>query len=206
VKRIAVLASGGGTNFQAVIDGCKNGEIDGQIVCLIYNRKNAGAKERARVNGIPSVYINRLKYEKYEDMQQEVFKTLLKYDAEIVVLAGYLEKLSAEATAHFTNKIINTHPALMPSFCGAGFYGERVHQAVLDYGAKVSGCTIHFVDEKYDHGPIIFQQAVPVMPDDDAHTLQARILPVEHGLIRKTVGLLCADKIKVENRKVIIEE
>lgn len=204
MKRIAVLASGGGTNFQAILDGCADGRIDGRVVCLIYNRKAAYAKERAVRSGVPAYYINRCQFACDEDMQAAIHSRLCACEADIVVLAGYLSQLGPQTVRKWTHRIVNTHPSLIPSFCGKGFYGERVHQAALEYGVKVSGCTIHLVDEQYDNGPILFQEAVPVLCGDDAHRLAARILPVEHRLLVRAVALLCEDRIRVEGRKVYI--
>lgn len=124
---------------------------------------------------------------------------------DVVVLAGYLSILGHETISAYENRILNTHPALIPSFCGMGYWGHHVHQAVLDYGAKVSGCTVHLVNEETDGGPIVLQEAVPVMDDDTADTLAARILPVEHKLLPQAVGYLCAGRLKVEGRKVTIK-
>ncbi|NLG37542.1 MAG: phosphoribosylglycinamide formyltransferase [Clostridiales bacterium] len=204
MKRIAVLASGGGTNFQAVLDACEQGRIAGRVVCLIYNRREAFARQRAQRAGVPAYYISLRQYEGLEDMQAAVHERLCACEADIVVLAGYLLRLGPQTVRRWRGRIVNTHPALIPSFCGQGFYGERVHQAVLDYGAKVSGCTIHLVDEQYDTGPILLQEAVPVLEDDDAHTLAARILPVEHRLLVQAVALLCDDRVHVEGRRVTL--
>ena len=204
MKNIAVLASGGGTNFQAVLVAVARGEIAGRVCCLIYNRKAAYAAERAAAAGVPAVYLNQLQFPSDEAFRQAIHETLLEYRAEVVVLAGWLKKLSAATTERFANKIVNTHPGLIPAFCGQGMYGHHVHQAVLDYGAKVSGCTIHLVEEHYDTGPIIFQQAVPVEPDDTADTLAARILPHEHRLLVEAIRLLCADRLQVTGRQVRI--
>lgn len=205
MKRIAVLASGGGTNLQAVMDGCQSGIIDGEIALVIYNRKKAYAKVRAEEAGIKSLYINRIQSGSVEAMQQRVYEALCEHDIDIVVLAGYLEKLDEETVTRFRDRIVNTHPSLIPMFCGEGYYGERVHQAVIDHGVKLSGCTIHLVDESYDTGPIILQQSVPVEQDDDAKSLAARILPVEHQLLVEAVKLLCMERIVVEGRRAYIK-
>lgn len=204
MKRIAVLASGGGTNFQAVLDACEQGRIAGQVVCLIYSRREAFARQRAQRAGIPAYYIGLRQYASLEDMQAAVHERLCACEAELIVLAGYLLRLGPQTVRRWRGQIVNTHPALIPSFCGQGFYGERVHQAALDYGVKVSGCTIHLVDEQYDTGPILLQEAVPVLDDDDAHTLAARILPVEHRLLVQAVALLCEDRVRIEGRRVTI--
>jgi phosphoribosylglycinamide formyltransferase 1 len=204
VKNIAVLASGGGTNFQAILDAIAAGKINGRVVCLIYNRKAAFAAERARAAGISAIYLNQKDFSSEDEFKQAIFETLLGYHADIVVLAGWLKKLNAATIQHYKDRIINTHPALIPAFCGLGMYGHHVHEAVLAYGAKVSGCTIHLVEENYDTWPILFQQAVEVLPDDTADTLAARILPHEHRLLAEAIGLFCEDKVVVEGRQVRI--
>lgn len=204
MKNIAVLASGGGTNFQAIIDGCNSGKINGRISLLIYNRKDAYAKERAEKSDIPSVYINRIAVGGIENMQTKVYEALAYAKVDIIVLAGYLEKLGADVVKKWNNKIINTHPALIPMFCGKGFYGKRVHQSVIEKGVKISGCTIHLVDANYDTGPIIMQYRVKVEQDDTPETLAKRILPHEHDCLVKSIALICDNKLLVENGKVKI--
>lgn len=204
MKKIAVLASGGGTNFQAIIDGCAKEEIDGEIVLLIYNRKDAYAKVRAEDAGIASKYINRIASSGVENMKREVYEALVSSGADIIVLAGYLEKLSPKVVEKWENKIINTHPSLIPMFCGEGYYGGRVHKAVIDKGVKVSGCTIHLVDANYDSGPIIMQKAVEVENDDTPESLAKKILPYEHKLLADAVALLCSDRINVKEGRAFI--
>ena len=204
VKNIAVLASGGGTNFQAVLDATLDGRISGHVVCLIYNRKAAYAAERAKAAGIPAIYINRKMSGSDEAFGRRILDTLLEYGAELVVLAGWLEIMGANAVQHFPNRIVNTHPALIPAFCGKGMYGHHVHEAVLAYGARVSGCTIHLVEEGVDTGPILFQQAVEVLPGDTAEALAARILPHEHRLLVQAVKLMCEDRVAVDGRHTVI--
>lgn len=203
-KRIAVFASGGGTNLQAVMDGCLDGRIPGEVALVIYNRKDAYARVRAESAGIPTRYINKLRYADQAEKDQAVLTALRDFEIDVIVLAGYLDILGPEVVAAYRNRIVNTHPALIPAFCGMGYYGERVHQAAIDHGVKVSGCTIHLVDEGTDTGPIILQEAVPVLDSDDAHALAGRILPVEHRLLTEAVALLCADRLVVEGRRVRI--
>ena len=204
MKRIAVFASGGGTNFQAILDACQTGTIQGEIVLLVYNRKNAFAKMRAQKAGIPSVYINKLQY-KNKDLQADAILTVLNdYAIDLMVLAGYLDILHPTVTAQYQYKIINTHPALIPSFCGMGYYGEKVHRAVIDYGVKVSGCTIHFATEQADAGPVILQGVVDVKQNDTPQSLAARILPLEHTLLVQAVKLFCEDKIHVTARQTVM--
>lgn len=203
-KRIAVFASGGGTNLQAVMDGCRDGSIPGEVALVVYNRKNAYAKVRAENAGIPAVYINKLQFATPEEKDAAILSALRQYRVDIIVLAGYLDIVGPAVVAAYRYRIVNTHPALIPSFCGMGYYGERVHQAAIDYGVKVSGCTIHLVDEGADTGPILLQEAVPVLDDDDAASLAARVLEVEHRLLPEAVALLCEDRVRVEGRRVRI--
>ena len=193
---IGVLVSGGGSNLQAIIDDCESKKINGNIKVVISNREDAFGLERAKKHNIRSVF------EKDED---EVIKILKEENIDLVVLAGYLKIISPKFVSEFENKIMNIHPALIPSFCGDGFYGEKVHQAVIDYGAKVSGATVHFVNEKADAGPIIMQDTVKVMDDDDAKTLAKRVLEVEHTILPRCVKLFCEGKISVEGRRVRIK-
>ena len=193
---IGVLISGGGSNLQVIIDDCESKKINGNIKVVISNREDAFGLERAKKHNIRSVL------EKDED---EVIKILKEENIDLVVLAGYLKIISPKFVSEFENKIMNIHPALIPSFCGDGFYGEKVHQAVIDYGAKVSGATVHFVNEKADAGPIIMQDTVKVMDDDDAKTLAKRVLEVEHTILPRCVKLFCEGKISVEGRRVRIK-
>ncbi|WP_300280312.1 phosphoribosylglycinamide formyltransferase [Peptacetobacter sp.] len=197
LKNIAVLVSGGGTNLQSIIDATENGEINGQIKVVISNKENAYGLERARKHNIEAIF---------ENDEKKVIEILKEKEIDVIVMAGYLKIISSEFVNEFSNKIVNIHPSLIPSFCGKGYYGKRVHQGVLDYGAKVTGATVHFVTEGADEGPIIMQEAVIVEQNDDADTLAARVLKVEHKILKKSVALLCEDKIKVDGRRVYINE
>lgn len=197
LKNIAVLVSGGGTNLQSIIDATEAGEINGQIKVVISNKENAYGLERARKHNIEAVF---------ENDEKKVIEILKEKEIDIVVMAGYLKIISADFVNEFKNRMINIHPSLIPSFCGKGYYGKKVHQGVLDYGAKVTGATVHFVTEGADEGPIIMQEAVKVEQDDDADTLAARVLKVEHQILKKSVALLCEDKVKVDGRRVYINE
>ena len=196
--RIAVLASGGGTNLQTLIDAVEKGDINGEITAVISDNENAYALERARKHGIKAIYINR------KQLAEKLIIELQKLDIELVVLAGFFSILDRELVKAYEGRIINIHPSLIPSFCGKGFYGERVHKAALEYGVKVSGATVHFVDEGTDSGPIIFQEAVPVYFEDTSETLAARVLQVEHSLLPAAVGLFCEGRLRIEGRKVKI--
>ena len=192
---IGVLVSGGGSNLQAIIDDCENGEIKGNIKVVISNKEDAFGLERARKHNIRAVF------EKNED---KVIKILKEENVDLVVLAGYLKIISPKFVSEFENKMMNIHPSLIPSFCGDGFYGEKVHQAVIDYGAKVSGATVHFVNEEVDGGAIILQEAVPVYFDDRAEDIQKRVLVEEHKLLPKAIDLISRGKIEIIDGRVNI--
>ena len=202
--KIGVLISGGGTNLQSIIDNIDTGNIDGKIELVISNREGAFGLERAEKAGIKNIYINRKEFENEEDYNLHLIEKLKSAGVELVVLAGYLRVLSKNFIKSYKNKIINIHPSLIPSFCGRGYYGKKVHQAAIDYGVKVSGATVHFVDEGTDTGPIILQETVQVYPDDDADDLQKRILQIEHKLLVKAINLFCTDRIKIDGRKIWI--
>lgn len=192
-KRIGVLISGGGTNLQALIDACKNEEINGEIAVVISNREEAYGLIRAKKAGIDAEYVS---YKGYTDesYDHKLIEILTDKEVDLVVLAGWLRVLTPAFINAFRNKIINIHPSLIPSFCGKGYYGEKVHQAVLKSGVKITGATVHFVDEGTDTGPIILQEAVNVHPDDTVKTLQQRVLAVEHRLLVRAVAEFCKNE------------
>ncbi|MCC0661062.1 phosphoribosylglycinamide formyltransferase [Clostridioides sp. ZZV14-6154] len=194
---IGVLISGGGTNLQAVIDGTESGKIKGQVKVVISSKQDAYGLERAKNHNIKAIC---------ETNEDKIIEILKENKIDLVVLAGYLKIISPKLVNEFRNKMINIHPSLIPSFCGAGFYGERVHQGVIDYGAKVTGATVHFVDEGADTGPIIMQDVVKVNQDDDAKTLAQRVLEVEHRILEESLSLFCENKLKLQGRRVFINE
>ncbi len=202
--RIVVLVSGGGTNLQALIDAEKRGELGGEIVAVISSKLGVYALKRAADNNIASDVVSKKELlEKYEDV---LLDTLEKYNPDLIVLAGFLSILGQRVTDKYRNKIINVHPALIPSFCGKGFYGLKVHEAALAYGVKVTGATVHFVNEIPDGGAIIFQKAVNIESDDTPETLQQRVMEqAEWVLLPKAVRLFCEGKLKVENNIVTIK-
>ncbi len=202
--KIAVLVSGGGTNFQSLIDNVENGNIDGEISLVISNKKDAYGLKRGEKHGIENIYVARSDFKSEADYNLHLIELLKERDIELVVLAGYLRVLSEDFIREFKNRIINIHPSLIPSFCGRGYYGIKVHQAAIDYGVKLSGATVHFVDEGTDTGPIIFQDTVRVYPDDTAEDLQERVLELEHRLLVEAVRLYCQGKIKITGRIVSI--
>lgn len=207
MKKIVVLVSGGGTNLGALIKAEQNGEINnGKIGLVISSKADAYALQRAKDNGIPTEVVDR-KSLGYSEFQQKIAKALRRSGADVIVLAGFMYILNEEICKQYTNRIINVHPALIPSFCGEGYYGLRVHQAALDYGVKLTGATVHFVNEVADGGPIILQKSVPVKNGDTAEGLQKRVMEqAEWVILPKAVSLLCEDKIKIVNGKTIVEE
>ena len=204
--KIAVLASGGGTDFQSLIDAVKAGQIDAEICCLIASKPDIYAVERAKKAGIPVEIVQKKFFGSVEAFDRAILATLKRYLADFVVLAGYLNIVGPQTISAYENKIINIHPALIPSFCGMGMYGSHVHEAVIAYGAKYSGATVHFVNEEADAGPIILQEVVPVLEDDTPEDLAARVLKTEHQLLPRAVALMAGGKLRVEGRIVKILE
>ena len=204
--RIAVLVSGGGTNLQALIDAQGRGELSpGVLSTVISSRADAYALERARAAGIPGYVVARKDYASNREMTLALVSRLLSLDIGLVVLAGFMHILTEEMVQAYPNAILNVHPALIPSFCGAGYYGLRVHQAALDYGVKVTGATVHFVNEQPDGGPIVLQKAVDVLPGDTPETLQRRVMEqAEWHILPRAVGLFCQGRLRVEGRNVTI--
>ena len=206
MKRIAVLVSGGGTNLQALIDAQQKNELGGgQIVAVISSKAGAYALERAAKAGIPGYTLPRKDFDSNKAMTVALVELLRKLDIHLVVLAGCMVIFTEELVNAYPNAIMNVHPALIPSFCGPGYYGLRVHEEALRYGVKLSGATVHFVSEECDGGPIIAQRAVEVRPEDTPEVLQKRIMEqAEWRLLPEAVRLFCEDRITVEGRTVII--
>ena len=205
-KRIAVLVSGGGTNLQALIDAQGRGEIvNGEICAVISSAPGVYALERAKQAGIPGYVIARKDYPSSQAMTVTLVEQLKALSIDLVVMAGFLTIVTKELFEVYNNAVINIHPALIPSFCGEGCYGLRVHKKALAYGVKVSGATVHFVTEECDAGPIILQKAVEVHPDDTPEKLQRRIMEqCEWVLLPQAVSLFCQDRLRVEGRTVRI--
>ena len=199
--KIAVFVSGGGTNLQAIIDNTKDGILkDIEIVLVLSSSKDAYALERAANNGIPSAVVSRKDFASIEEWDNAVVKAVENSGAELVVLAGYLSLLGPKIVSKYSNRIINIHPALIPSFCGAGMYGIRPHKAALAKGVKVSGATVHFVNENYDEGPILLQKAVDVLPDDTPESLQKRIMQeCEWKILPQAIRLIADGKVEIDN-------
>ena len=206
--RIAVLVSGGGTNLQALIDAQGRGELGGgEIAAVISSKAGAYALERAANAGIDGYVIPRKEYDSNRAMTLAVVEKLQELDIDLVVLAGCMIIFTEELVQAYPNAIMNVHPALIPAFCGPGYYGLHVHETVLDYGVKLSGATVHFVSEECDGGPIIAQKAVAVREDDTPETLQRRIMEeAEWKLLPQAVSLFCQGRLSVRGRTVIIKE
>ncbi len=207
--KIGVLVSGSGTNLQSIIDSIKAGYIPGEIAIVISDKKSAFGLQRAINENIPSVFISKKQAGSIDNFNAEIIRALKSYSVDLVVLAGYLSILSKEFIQAYRNQIINIHPSLIPSFCGNGYYGLKVHEAAINHGVKVSGATVHFVDEGTDTGAIILQKTVEVLPLDSAETLQQKVLKLEHQLLPLAVKLFCEKKlniIELENKptKVLV--
>ena len=207
MKNIVVLVSGGGTNLQALIDAQGRGEIKGgRITCVISSKDGVFALERAKKADIPTVVIPRKEYADSKSYSEAILAELQRQKADLIVLAGFMTILDECVTKAYDYRIINVHPALIPSFCGEGFYGLKVHEKALEYGVKVSGATIHFVNEKADAGAIILQGVVNVENDDTPEVLQRRIMEnVEWKLLPKAVSLFCEDRIKIKDGKAYVD-
>lgn len=192
MMNIAVLISGSGTNLQTLIDACERKEIEAKIVSVYSNKKNVYGLNRAEKHGIKTYHL--------EDLE-----SLCDTNYDLIVLAGFLKILPKNVVEKYEHKIINIHPSLIPSFCGKGYYGMKVHQAVIDYGVKVTGCTTHFVSEGADEGPIIMQKWLQV-EDDDAQSIQKKVLELEHTCLVESVKAFVEGRIEVKDRKVSIHE
>ena len=205
--RLAVLVSGGGTNLQAIIDAIDAGTItNAEIDVVISNNANAYALERAKNHGIEGLCISPKSYESREQFNDALTQAIIDRDIDLVVLAGYLVIIPPQLIAAYKNRIINIHPSLIPSFCGTGYYGLKVHEAALARGVKVTGATCHFVDEGTDTGPIILQKAVEILPDDTPKSLQQRVMEqAEWVIMPKAIDLIANGKICVENGIVKIK-
>jgi len=202
--RLGVLASGRGSNFEAILKNIERGRLDAEVRVLISNRRDAGALEIARAHNIPAVYLSPSDFPSIEAFDEALLRTFDRYGVNFVILAGYLKKLSPQVVARYRNRMLNIHPALLPSFGGKGMYGIHVHEAVLAHGCKVTGVTVHIVDEEYDAGPIVLQRCVPVRDDDTPETLAARVLKVEHRLYSKAIQLFAEGRVEVRGRRVFI--
>jgi len=200
--RLAVLLSGSGTTLQNLIDKIADGRLPATIVVVVASRADAGGLERARRAGIPAIVVARKQFPDIDQFNDALHAELQRYDLDLVVLAGFLSPF--QLRSRYAGRVLNIHPALIPAFCGPGFYGEKVHRAVLDSGVKVSGCTIHFADDEYDHGPIVLQGVVPVLDDDTPATLAARVHEKENELYPEAIRLWADGRLQIVGRRVRI--
>jgi len=204
--KIGVMVSGGGTNLQAILDKINNGKLpDCQIVTVVSSNPNAFALERARKNNIPAKVISRKNFSSIEDYDDAILAHMRSHDVQLVVLAGFLSQLGEKFVNAYKNAIINVHPSLIPSFCGKGYYGLIPHIKALEYGVKITGATVHFVELDYDSGPIILQKAVEVLPGDTPETLQKRVMEqAEWEILPEAIKLFSQKRLKVNGRLVEI--
>ncbi len=204
--KIGVLVSGGGTNLQAIIDACQTNVIRGEVVVVISNRENAYALQRAGKHKIDALYIDRKDFVTNQDYARRLVEEMEQRDVELICLAGFLLLIDPFFITKYKNRIMNIHPALLPAFGGKGMYGKHVHQAVLEYGCKVSGVTVHFINENYDQGAVILQETVKVLDNDTPETLASRILVEEHKIYPQAIKLFAEKRLDIKDRKVRIIE
>ena len=204
--RLAVFASGGGSNFQAILDAVERGTLPLTVALCLSNTPKAGALARARRYGVPTAVLDSRDFETESTYVAALMDVLGEHAVNFIALAGYMRKIPAAVVDAFGERILNIHPALLPSFGGKGLYGRRVHEAVLAYGARWTGATVHLVDQEYDTGPIVLQEPVPVLPGDTPETLAARVLRIEHRLYPQALRLFAEGRVSVEGRFVRIEE
>jgi len=204
--KIAAMVSGQGrgSNLGALLAGCESGEIAGKFAVVIGTKADAPALERARAAGVATTVVSPRKYEEDTEYGEILLRILRKHEVDLLCLAGYMRHLPPSVVAAFPNRILNVHPALLPLFGGRGMYGEHVHRAVIESGMKVSGCTVHLVDEQYDTGPIVVQIAVPVEEDDTPATLAARVIKAEHQAYVRAVQFCAQGRVHVEGNRVRI--
>ena len=204
--RLAVFASGRGTNFQAILDAIDAGDLPAEVVCCVSNTPTAGALDRAARQDIPTVVLEPSSFEAPAPFGRALLETLSAHDATFVALAGYMQKIPPAVVDEYRGRMTNIHPALLPAFGGQGMYGMHVHRAVLNYGVHWSGATVHLVDEEYDHGPIVLQDPVPVYADDTPEALADRVRAVEHRLYPEALRLFAQGRVRQDGRTVWIDD
>jgi formyltetrahydrofolate-dependent phosphoribosylglycinamide formyltransferase len=200
--RLAVLLSGGGTTLQNFLDRIRAGTLNAEVAVVVSSRREAYGLERARQAGVPAVAVARKEHPDGDRYGDALHAALEPFGVDLVLLAGFLSLF--QPRARYAGRVMNIHPALIPAFCGTGFYGDRVHRAVLESGVRISGCTVHFADDQYDHGPIILQGTVPVLDDDTVESLAARIHTLEQELYPEAVRLWTEGRLRIEGRRVRI--
>lgn len=204
--KIGVMVSGGGTNLQAILDRIDDGTLPNcRVVTVVASREGAYALERAKRKGIPTAVIARKSFDNVEDYDRMLIEHMMRFDVELVVLAGFMSLLGSDFVQQFRNAIMNVHPSLIPAFCGKGFYGIKPHEKALEYGVKITGATVQFVEPEYDAGPIILQKAVEVLPDDTPQTLQKRVMELaEWVILPEAIRLFSEGRLSLVGRKVVI--
>jgi len=202
---LAVLASGRGSNLRAIVEAIDQGRLNAHVRVVVSNKAQAGALDFARQRGIPAIFLSPEEYPSPEAFDQKLLEVFEAHGVDFIALAGYLRLISPVVIERYRNRIVNIHPALLPAFGGKGMYGPRVHEAVLDYGCKVTGVTVHLVDEQYDHGPVLLQRCVEVRDDDTPESLADRVLKIEHQLYAEALQLFAEGRVKVVGRRVFIE-
>ncbi len=206
MKSLAVFASGGGSNFKAIHHSIISGKILGKIALLLSNNPNCGAVQFAEETGIANAIFNNSRYPEKKNRDDAMLEILQDIEPDLIILAGYMKKIPDSVVHHFKSRIINIHPALLPKFGGKGFFGMKVHQAVIEAGEDRSGATVHFVNEEYDKGPIIAQENVIIDPQDSAESLAEKVLKIEHELYPQVIKAYCEDRIIWKNNQPKIEE
>ncbi|KAJ8908792.1 hypothetical protein NDN08_005496 [Rhodosorus marinus] len=200
---IAVLLSGGGRSLENVLQKIESGDLAGvNVKCVLASKKSAGGLGKAESRGIPTRVLTPKEFDTEEEFSDAITSSLDEFGVDLAVLAGWMHFY--RIPDHYLGKVVNIHPSLIPAFCGKGYYGERVHRAVLDFGAKITGCTVHFADNEYDHGPIILQRSVPVEEDDDDESLAARVFESEKLALPDALRLLAEDRVIIDGRRVKI--
>ncbi len=202
--RITAFASGRGSNLDAIYKNIDNGKLDARVVGVISNNSQSGALEKARKRGLCAYHISRRQFDSDEAFTQKLVDVLHELDTEFVILAGYMKKVPSAIINAYNNRMLNIHPALLPSFGGKGMYGRHVHEAMLNYGCKVTGVTVHLVTDEYDAGAPVIQECVPVKNDDTPDSLAERVLKVEHKVYSQAIQLFAADRVRIEGRRTII--
>jgi phosphoribosylglycinamide formyltransferase-1 len=204
--KLLVLASGGGTNLQAIIDSIEQGKLNAEIKAVVSNNSKAFALERARQHNTKAIHLSHKMFATPEEFDEKFLSILKENEVDMIILAGYMKMLSPTIVRTYKNRILNIHPALLPSFGGEKMYGIHVHEAVINSGVKVTGVTVHMVDEVYDHGAIVLQETVPVSDDDTPETLQQRVLKIEHKLYSQAIQLFAEDKIEISGSRAFIKK
>ncbi len=203
--QLAIFASGGGSNFQAIVEATESGVLDCRVALCVSNKPNAGVLDRAKEHNIPTLVLNPSDFAEESAYVSSLLARLEEHGVDFIALAGYMRMIPAAVVQRYAGRMLNIHPALLPSYGGKGMYGIRVHEAVLANGATVSGATIHLVDEEYDTGPIVLQETVPVVPGEPPEQLAARVLEAEHRVYPAALSLFAENRIEVRGREVIVQ-